>query len=110
MATMVDDEVLGDAFCDRKIMVLLNQSQSEIDTGRDACRGPYVAVPTEDAIGFNPNRWVLPLKAGCKSPVRCGAPPVQQSGCRERECTCADARNAPASVRGSHKTAQRISR
>src|SRR5438034_1375439 len=58
MAAMVDDEVLCHAFGDGKTMVLLDQSQREIDPGRDARRSPYVAVPTEDAICLNPDGWV----------------------------------------------------
>ena len=36
MATMVGDEVLCDALGDGETMVLLDQSQREIDAGRDA--------------------------------------------------------------------------
>jgi hypothetical protein len=107
MATMVDDKVLCHAFSDGETMVLLDQSQRKIDAGRDTCRSPYVAVPTEDAICLDPDRWVLSLKAGRKSPVRRRSTPVQQSSRCEGECTCADARNAPASVRCLHDTAQR---
>ncbi len=64
MATMVDDKVLCHAFSDGEAMVLLDQSQRKIDAGRDACRSPYVAVSTEDAIGLDPDRWILSLKAG----------------------------------------------
>jgi hypothetical protein len=52
MATMVDDEMLCDALGDRETMVLLDQSQREID----ARRSPYVSVPTEDAIRRDPDR------------------------------------------------------
>ena len=107
MATMVDDEVLCHALGDGKTMVLLDQSQREIDAGRDARRSPYVAVPTEDAICLNPDGWVVSLKARCISPVRRRSTPVQQSSRREGECAGADARNAPASARSVHNTAQR---
>src|SRR5216683_2635838 len=109
MAAMVDDEVLCHAFGDGKTMVLLDQSQREIDPGRDARRSPYVAVPTEDAICLNPDGWVLSLKARCISPMRRRSTPVQQSSRREGECTGADAHNAPASARCLHNTAQRAS-
>src|SRR5213594_421085 len=109
MAAMVDDEVLCHAFGDGKTMVLLDQSQREIDPGRDARRSPYVAVPTEDAICLNPDGWVLSLKARCISPVRRRSTPVQQSSRREGECTGADAHNAPASARCLHNMAQRAS-
>src|SRR4029077_8335423 len=107
MAAMVDNEVLCHAFGDGKTMVLLDQSQREIDAGRDARRSPYVAVPTEDAICLNPDGWVLSLKARCILPVRRRSTPVQQSSRREGECTGADAHNAPASARCLHNTAQR---
>src|SRR6266850_906643 len=109
MAAMVDDEVLCHAFGDGKTMVLLDQSQREIDPGRDARRSPYVAVPTEDTICLNPDGWVLSLKARCISPVRRRSTPVQQSSRREGECTGADAHNAPASARCLHNMAQRAS-
>src|SRR5204862_1455383 len=109
MAAMVDDEVLCHAFGDGKTMVLLDQSQREIDPGRDARRSPYVAVPTEDAICLNPDGWVLSLKARGISPVRRRSTPVQQSSRREGECTGADAHNAPASARCLHNMAQRAS-
>src|SRR6185436_9838065 len=99
VATMVDDEMLCHAFSDGETMVLLDQSQRKIDAGRNACRSPYIAVPAEDAICLDPDRWVLSLKAGRMSPVRRRSTPVQQSSRREHKCTCADARNAPASVR-----------
>src|SRR5882762_3432615 len=105
MAAMVDDEVLCHAFGDGKTMVLLDQSQREIDPRRS----PYVAVPTEDAICLNPDGWVLSLKARCISPVRCRSTPVQQSSRREGECAGADAHNAPASARCLHNMAQRAS-
>ena len=107
MATMVDDKVLCHAFSDGETMVLLDQSQRKIDAGCDACRSPYVAVPTEDAICLNPDGWVLSLKARCISPVRRRSTPVQQSSRREGECTGADAHNAPASARCLNNTAQR---
>src|SRR5438477_6678048 len=109
MAAMVDDEVLCHTFGDGKTMVLLDQSQREIDPGRDARRSPDVAVPTEDAICLNPDGWVLSLKARCISPVRRRSTPVQQSSRREGECTGADAHNAPASARCLHNMAQRAS-
>src|SRR2546429_1629481 len=105
MATMVDDKVLCDALGDVETMVLLDQSQGEIDSGGNARRSPYVSVPAVDAIRLDPDGWVVSLKARCISPVRRRSPPVQQSSCRERKCTCADARNAPASVRSVHDAA-----
>src|SRR5260370_24785335 len=78
MAGMVDDEVLCHAFGDGKRMVLLDQSQREIDPGRDARRSPYVAVPTEDAICLNPDGWGLSMKSRCMSPVRLRSTPFQQ--------------------------------
>jgi hypothetical protein len=109
MAAMVDDEVLGHAFGDGKAVVLLDQSQREIDPGRDARRSPYVAVPTEDAVCLNPDGWVLSLQARCMSPVCRRSAPVQQSSRREGECTGADAHHAPASAGCLHNTAQRAS-
>src|SRR2546430_10243625 len=109
MAAMVADEVLCHALGGDKTMVLLDQSQRKIDAGRDARRSPYVAVPTEDAICLDPDGWVLSLKARCISPVRRRSTPVQQSSRRESKCACADTRNAPASARGLHNTAQRAS-
>src|SRR5713226_8678341 len=106
MATMVDDKVLCDALGDGETMVLLDQGQREIDSGRDACRSPYVAVPTVDAIRLNPDRWIFSLKASCKSPVRRRSTSVQQPSCRERECARADARHAPAPVRSVNDTAE----
>src|SRR2546428_2199344 len=102
---MVDNEVLAHAFGDGKPMVLLDQSQREIDAGRDAGCRPYVAVPTEDAICLDPDGWALSLKARCISPVRRRSTPVQQSSRRESKCACADTRNAPASARGRHNSA-----
>src|SRR6476659_7103055 len=104
MATMVDDEMLCDALGDRETMVLLDQSQREIDAGRDAGRSPYVSVPTEDAIRLDPDRWILSLKASGISPVRRRSTPVQQSSPREGKCARADARNAPASTRSVNDT------
>jgi hypothetical protein len=77
MATMVDDKVLCDALGDVETMVLLDQSQGEIDSGGNARRSPYVSVPAEDAIRLDPNGWVVSLKARCISPVRRRSPPVQ---------------------------------
>src|SRR5882762_7857939 len=107
MAAMVDDEVLCHAFGDGKTVVLLDQSQREIDPGRDARRSPYVAVPTEDAIRLDPDGWILSLKASGISPVRRRSTPVQQSSPREGKCARADARNAPASARSVNDTPQR---
>ena len=107
MATMVDDEMLCDGLGDRETMVLLDQSQREIDAGRDAGRRPYVSVPTEDAIRLDPDRWILSLKASGISPVRRRSTPVQQSSPREGKCARADARNAPASARSVNDTPQR---
>src|SRR6267154_2429453 len=99
MATMVDDKVLCDALGDVETMVLLDQSQGEIDSGGNARRSPYVSVPAVDAIRLDPDGWIVSLKAGSKSPMRCRSTPVQQPGRRERECARADARHAPAPVR-----------
>jgi len=52
---MVDDEVLCDSLGDGETVVLLDQGQREIDSGRNACRSPYVAVPTVDAIRLDPD-------------------------------------------------------
>ena len=101
VATMVDDEVLCDALGDRESVVLLDQGQREIDSGRNARRSPYVAVPTEDAIRLDPDGRIVSLKARCISPVRRRPTPVQQPSRREGECARADARHAPASARGS---------
>ena len=98
MATMVDDEMLCDALGDRETVVLLDQSQREIDAGRDARRSPYVSVPTEDAIRLDPDGWILLLKASGISPVRRRSTAVQQSS-PAGKCARADARNAPASAR-----------
>jgi len=110
MPTMVDDEVLGHTLGNGKTMVLLNQSQREIDAGRDARRRPNVSVPTEDAIRLNSDGRVFSLKSRCISPVRGRSTSIQQSSRREGKCACADARNPPAPARGFNKTAQRISR
>src|SRR6266403_5724741 len=107
MATMVDDKVLCDALGDVETMVLLDQSQGEIDSGGNACRSPYVSVPAVDAIRLDPDGWIVLLKASCKSPVRRRSTPVQQPSRRERECTRADAGHAPASVRSIHDAALR---
>src|SRR6266478_9744956 len=96
---MVDDEVLCDALGDVETMVLLDQGQREINSGRNASRSPYVAVPTVDAIRLDPDGWIVSLKASCKSPVRRRPTPVQQPSCRKRECARADACHAPAPVR-----------
>jgi hypothetical protein len=96
---VVDDEVLCDALGDGETMVLLDQGQREINSGRNASRCPYVAVPTVDAIRLHPDGWIVSLKVSCISPVRSRSTPVQQPSRRERECARADARHAPASVR-----------
>src|SRR6266480_7973012 len=106
MATMVDDKVLCDALGDVETMVLLDQSQGEIDSGGNARRSPYVSVPAVDAIRLDPNGWVVSLKARCISPVRRRSPPVQQPSRRERECARANARHAPAPVRSVNDTAE----
>src|SRR5258705_12614377 len=106
MATMVDDEVLCDALGDSETMILLDQGQREINSGRNARRSPYVAVPAVDAIRLDPDGWIVLLKASCISPVRRRSPPVQQSSRRERECARADARHAPAAVRSVSDTAE----
>src|SRR6266404_3257534 len=107
MATMVDDKVLCDALGDVETMVLLDQGQREINSGRNASRSPYVAVPTVDAIRLDPDGWIVSLKASCKSPVRRRPTPVQQPSRREREGSRADAGLAPASVRIIHDAALR---
>src|SRR6478736_4349320 len=107
MATVVDDEVLCDSLGDGETLVLLDKGQREIDSGRNACRSPYVAVPTVDAIRLDPDGWIVSLKASSKSPVRRRSTPVQQSSRRERECARADARHAPAPVRSVNDTAER---
>ena len=84
MATMVDDEVLRHALSDSETMILLDQGQREINSGRDARGSPYVAVPTVDAIRLDPDGWIVFLKASCKSPVRRRSTPVQQPSRRER--------------------------
>src|SRR6266446_7724540 len=106
MATMVDDEVLCDALGDVETMVLLDQSQGEIDSGGNARRSPYVAVPAVDAIRLDPDGWIVLLKASRKSPMRRRSTPVQQPSRRERECARADARHAPASARSVNDTAE----
>ena len=110
MAAMVDNKVLCHAFGDGKTMVLLDQSQCKIDTGRDTRRRPYVAVPTEDTIRLNPDGWVLPLKPGGISPVRRRSAGVQQTRRRQGKCTRADTRDAPASARCLHDTSQHAGR
>jgi hypothetical protein len=110
VATMIDDKVLCHRLGDGKTVVLLDQSQSQIDPSGDARRSPYVAVPTEDAICLDAHGWVVSLKACCVPPVRGRSTPVQQSSRREGECTCADTRNAPASARCLHKTALHTNR
>src|SRR6266700_6536828 len=107
MATVVDDEVLCDALGDGETVVLLDQGQREINSGRNASRCPYVTVPAVDAIRLDPDGWVVSLKARCISPVRRRSTPVQQPSRREGKCTGADAHNAPASARCLHNTAQR---
>src|SRR5258705_1933364 len=106
MAAVVDDEVLCDALGDSETMILLDQGQREINSGRNARRCPYVAVPTVHAIRLDPDGWIVSLKASCKSPVRRRSAPVQQPSRRERECARADARHAPASVRSVNDTAE----
>jgi hypothetical protein len=103
---MVDDEVLCDALSDGETLVLLDKGQREIDSGRNACRSPYVAIPTVDAIRLDPDGWIVSLKASSKSPVRRRSTPVQQPSRRERECARADARHAPAPVRSVSDTAE----
>src|ERR1700746_933627 len=105
MATMVDDEVLCHALSDSETMILLDKGQCEINSGRNARRSPYVAVPTVDAIRLDPDGWIVLLKASCKPPVRRRSAPVQQPSRRERECTRADAGHAPAPVRSVDDTA-----
>jgi hypothetical protein len=107
MATMVDDKVLCDALGDVETMVLLDQSQGEIDSGGNARRSPYVSVPAVDAIRLDPDGWIVSLKASSKSPVCRRSTPVQQSSRRERECAGADARHAPAPGRSVNDTAKR---
>ena len=107
MATVVDDEVLCDSLGDRETVVLLDQGQREIDSGRNASRSPHVAVPTVDAIHLDPDGWIVSLQASSKSPVRRRSKPVQQSSRRERECAGADAPHAPAPGRSVNDTAER---
>jgi hypothetical protein len=76
MATMVDDKVLCDALGDVETMVLLDQSQGEIDSGGNARRSPYVSVPAVDAIRLDPDGWIVSLKASSKSPMRRRSTPV----------------------------------
>src|SRR5260370_31910688 len=104
MATMVDDKVLCDALGDVETMVLLDQGQREINSGRNARRSPYVAVPTVDAIRLHSDGWIVSLKASCKSPMLRRSTPVEQPSRRERECARANARHAPASVRSVDAT------
>jgi hypothetical protein len=106
MAAMVDDEVLCNALGDGETMVLLDQGQREIDSGCNACRSPYVGVPTVDVIRLDPDGWIVSLKASRKSPVRRRSTSIQQPSCRERECARADARHAPAVVRSVNDTAE----
>src|SRR4029077_16294800 len=98
MTTMVDDEVLCHALGNSETMGLVDQGQREIDAGRDSRGSPYVAVAAKDAIRLDPDGWIVSLKASSKSPMRRCSTFVQQSSSRERECTRADARHAPASV------------
>src|SRR6266478_5672128 len=107
MATMVDDEVLCDALGDVETMVLLDQSQGEIDSGGNARRSPYVSVPAVDAIRLDPDRWIVSLKASSKSPMRRRSTSVQPPSRRERECPRAAARHAPAPVRSVPHAASR---
>jgi hypothetical protein len=104
MAAVVDDEVLCDALSDSETVVLLDQGQREIDSGRNARRSPYVSVPTVDAIRLDPDGWVVSLKASCISPVRRRSTPVQQPSRRECECARANARHAPGSDRSVDDT------
>src|SRR5258708_36767232 len=99
MATMVDDEVLCDALGDVETMVLLDQSQGEIDSGGNARRSPYVSVPAIDAIRLDPDRWIVSLKASSKSPMRRRSTSVQQPSRPERECPRANPPHPPAPVR-----------
>src|SRR6266480_4992143 len=98
MTTMVDDEMLCDALGNSETMVLFDQGQREINASRDARGSPYVAVPAKDAIRLDPAGWILSLKESSIAPVSRCSTSVQQSSRRERECTRADARHAPASV------------
>src|SRR5260370_7586509 len=95
MATMVDDEVLCDALGDVETMVLLDQGQGEIDSGGNARRSPYVAVPAVDAIRLDPDRWIVSLKASSKSPMRRRPTSVQPPTPRHRQCPRPPAHHPP---------------
>jgi len=62
MATMVNDEVLCHALSDSETMILLDQGQREINSGRNARRSPYVAWA--DALArIRPAMIVIGLRA-----------------------------------------------
>jgi hypothetical protein len=93
------DEPARHLQCQLAAVVLLDQSERQVHSGGDACRGGHVPVAHIDRIGLDAHLRVAPRQLGAGGPVGGGAAAVEQTGAGEQESAGADRGDAPGPAR-----------
>lgn len=76
---VIDDQLLRGLARDPLAEIVGDHRQREVNAGGDARRGPNIAIPDIDAVGFEPHPRKAPGEIGTAVPMGGGAPAIEQS-------------------------------